>query len=187
MNADLKSRTILLALLIIAWGILIYLKTLLPAAVGDLDKLLALVQLLVPSVIGYHAGAMNSAAAPGAPAAGTQAGLASPALLWLAAAFVAVLCLSGCANPPTPTQAQAIQNACAVDKGLRPSVDLLLAIPGLAKPEELAAITTARAIIDPICANPAGPFTLDPQAELTRATATVMGLAVQLEQRKAAK
>lgn len=121
-----------------------------------------------------------------APAPSAQAGFVSYPMLWMAAALSIAVCFAGCTTPPTQTQVQQITNACAMDKGLRPSVDVLLAIPGLAKPEEIAAVAAARAIVDPICANPSAPFPADPTAQITQATATVAGLVVQIEARKAA-
>jgi hypothetical protein len=93
--------------------------------------------------------------------------------------------LIGCATgSPDAAQVQQIQNACAVDAGLRPTVTVLLAIPGLAKVEEVAAVTAARAVIDPICANPAGNVQANSIAALTNASAQVVGIVTQLQARK---
>jgi len=95
---------------------------------------------------------------------------------------VAVLALSACATAPTDQQVAAIQNACAVDAGLRPVVTILLATPGLAQPEDVAAVVAARAVIDPICANPAGPVQANALAALTGATTQLVVIAAKLQQ-----
>jgi len=107
--------------------------------------------------------------------------------------FVAILCAVGLAalpacstNPaatPNATQVTQIQNACAFDAGLRPTVSALLAIPGLARPQEIAAVAAARAVIDPICANPGGSVQANTIAAVTGATAQVLTIATQLQQR----
>lgn len=118
-----------------------------------------------------------------------QAGCARLPLLGLLAAFIVGLCLlAACTTPPTPGQQSQIRMACAADAGIRPSVDVMLMIPGLAKPEEVAAVVAARAIIDPICKDPAAPFAGgDPYVAVTQASASVAGVLVQVESRKAGK
>ena len=95
--------------------------------------------------------------------------------------------ISACTSTPmTPdaNQVAAIQNACAVDAGLRPTVTLLLAVPGLAKVEEVAVVTAARAIIDPVCANPANSVQANAIAAVTGASAQIIGVVTQLQQRQ---
>lgn len=121
-----------------------------------------------------------------------QSGKASPvfiitifAIVFVYVIFAAVVFLAGCAYPPTPGQVNQIKVACAADAGLRPSVDLLLSLPGLAKPEEVLAITSARVIIDPICKNPdSPPIGIDPYSEVTKASALIAGTVAQMEMRK---
>jgi hypothetical protein len=132
------------------------------------------------SGLGIHAASTGSA--------DKQAGFVSYPMLWMAAVLSVAVCFAGCAAPPTPGQQTQIRMACAADAGIRPSVDVLRAIPGFATPAEETAILTARSIIDPICANPAGPFTVaDPYVAVTQASATVAGVLVQMEARKAGK
>lgn len=104
------------------------------------------------------------------------------------AAAAASLSLAGCAasGAPDAPQVQMIQNACAVDAGLRPTVTALLAVPGLATPDEVAAVVAARAVIDPVCANPAGSVQANAIAAVTGASATVLGIVTQMQARKAA-
>lgn len=107
----------------------------------------------------------------------------------LAITIIAILALSGCASmggTPDANQVQQIQTACAVDAGIRPTVTALLALPGLAKPEEIAAVVAARAVIDPICANPSGSIQANAIAAVTSASAQVIGIVAQLQARKAA-
>lgn len=142
---------------------------------------------------GGDAGAIlpNGAVRPPLYVPGGQSGRVTPNFLialaalafWTLMVMAAIGMMVGCV--PVQSQAQQIANACAVDRGLRPSVDVLLAIPGLAKPEEVTAVVAARAIIDPICANPSQPFPTDPTAQISQATATMAGVLVQLETRKA--
>jgi hypothetical protein len=125
-----------------------------------------------------------------APAPITQGGFAIP---WqLAVIFASVFALAqfaGCASGPnaTPSQAQVqqIENASAIDAGLRPSVTALLAIPGLATPQEVAAVIAARAVIDPICANPSGNLQANAIATVTSASATIVGIAATWKARGA--
>ena len=65
--------------------------------------------------------------------------------LFAFALISACLMLSGCASAPGVDQVAQIQAACAVDAGLRPTVTVLLAVPGLANVQDVAAITAARA------------------------------------------
>jgi len=87
---------------------------------------------------------------------------------------------------PDSRQVQAIQNACAVDAGVRPVVTVLLATPGLATPDEVAAVAAARAVIDPVCSNPAGSVQANAIAAVTGASAQIVGIVTQLQARQAA-
>jgi len=105
------------------------------------------------------------------------------------AALAAAACITfaGCAAPgatPDAAQVQQIQTACAIDAGLRPTVTALLAIPGLATFDEVAAVGAARAVIDPICANPAGSVQANTIAAITSASAQLVGIVAQIEGRK---
>ena len=106
--------------------------------------------------------------------------------LFLAAAVLA-LAFAACTTTgaPNATQVQAMQQACAIDAGVRPSVTVLLSIPGLATVQEVAAVAAARAVIDPICANPAGSAQANSLAVLSSATGQVTSILIQLQARKA--
>lgn len=153
------------------------------------DVLAAIVILLVSGA--HWIGQVVAARSAGkAPAANAQAGFATMRFVALLAVLACgmLLFLAGCVTPPTPTQAGQIRMACAADAGIRPSVSIALAIPGLAKPEEIAAVAAARAVIDPICADPTKPVLgVDPYVAVTQATAQVAGILVQVESRKQAK
>ena len=88
-------------------------------------------------------------------------------------------------SPPTAAQVLQIQNACAIDAGIRPTVSLLLAVPNLASAQEVAAVTAARAVIDPICANPTATLQSDALTAFTVAATQVIGIETALEARKA--
>jgi hypothetical protein len=134
------------------------------------------------SGLGIHTAAFSSASS-----SDKQGGFARLWLLTLLAAIAAALCLLvGCGTLPTPTQVGQIRIACAADAGLRPSVSILMAIPGLANPEEVLAVNAARGVIDQVCANPEAPFAGgDPYVAVTQATGTLAGVLVQLQTRKA--
>ena len=68
---------------------------------------------------------------------------------------------------------------------MRPTVTALLAIPGLAKAEEIAAVTAARLAIDPVCANPSGNLQANALAAVTGASGQVVAIVAQLQARKA--
>ena len=106
------------------------------------------------------------------------------ALIALAAASVALL--PACTTAPTADQVTQIQTACAVDAGVRPTVTALLAIPGLATAQEIAGVAAARAVIDPICANPAGTPQDNALAALTTASGQVVAIVTTLQARKGA-
>jgi len=95
-------------------------------------------------------------------------------------AAVVVLALSACAT--VPNAAPSIQNACAVDTGLRPVVSALLATPGVAQPEDVAIVAAVRAIIDPICANPDGMAQSDAIAAVTNTTFQIIAVSAKLQQ-----
>lgn len=106
----------------------------------------------------------------------------------LAAASAVVLAtLPACTTVPAANQVQAIQNACAVDAGIRPTVTVLLAVPGLAKPEQIAAVAAARAVIDPICANPIGTPQANAAAALAGATGQILAIVTDLQAKRAAE
>ena len=98
------------------------------------------------------------------------------------AILASALLLSACATSPTgavtPTAqtVQQIQQACLVDAGIRPIVTALLAVPGLATVQEVAAVAAARQVIDPICANPAGSIQANTMTILTQNINTVTSL-----------
>ena len=107
------------------------------------------------------------------------------------ACALGVLALSACsttgtATPPTDQQVAAINAACATDAAIRPSVTVLMAIPGLATPQEAAGIVAARAIIDQICANPSASLQASGVTALSGAVGQVVAYVAQLEARKAA-
>jgi hypothetical protein len=109
-------------------------------------------------------------------------------------ACVAALAITACGTSgtapaaltaaPSADQVVAIQNACAIDAGIRPTVTALLTVPGLATVQEVAAVTAARAVIDPICANPSGSVQANTLAVLTGATGNVLAIVTQLQARK---
>ena len=94
-----------------------------------------------------------------------------------ALSFAGLSVLPACTTAPT---------ADPVDAGVRPTVTALLAIPGLATAQEVAAVTAARAVIDPICANPAGTPQANALAALTTASGQVVAIVTTLQARKAA-
>ena len=100
----------------------------------------------------------------------------------LAIVALGVLALSACTSPPTQNEVNAITNICLVDAGVRP---LVTALEVLATPEEVAGITTARAVIDPICANPAGSVASNAVAVLSNNVANIQAILVKLQARKA--
>lgn len=106
--------------------------------------------------------------------------------LALAAAGALALTACGTSSPDQPPQAaDQIRAACAADAVIRPSVSALLAVPGLATHEQVAAVMAARAVIDPICANPAAAKEAA-LTGLTNATAQVLGVYVAMKQARAA-
>lgn len=119
---------------------------------------------------------------------GAQAGRVTPHFL---VTMVMLLCvgifilsvvaqLAGCAQPNL-TQVGQIEQACAMDAGLRPTVDTLL--PLATEPERLA-VLTGRQLLDTVCKNPSA--VADPTV-VTQAAATTAGLLITLQQRRAVK
>ncbi len=96
MNPDLRTRSILIALLLAAWAGLIYAKSVLPAFVlADLNSLISYIQVLLGGIVGYHVGAAPTAAQTPQHDMG-QGGFVRLPLL--AAIAVLALLLSGCAG-----------------------------------------------------------------------------------------
>jgi hypothetical protein len=102
----------------------------------------------------------------------------------LLALTASTLALMACTTPPTQNEVNAITNICLVDSGIRP---LVTALEVLATPEEVAGLTTARAVIDPICANPAGSVASNAVAVLTNNVANIQAILIKLQARKAGK
>ena len=103
-------------------------------------------------------------------------------LLALAAAT-----LTACVAQPSTPDAQAvarIQAACAADAALRPTVTVLLAIPGLATPQEVAGVAAARAVIDPICANPSGGVAGNALAAVSGAAGQIVAYVADMQARR---
>lgn len=98
------------------------------------------------------------------------------------AVAAAIACAACTALAPDAGGVVAIQNACAVDAGLRPTVTVLLAF---ATPQEQATVAGARAVIDPVCANPGGAYQANTIAAVTGASAQIVGLVAELQARKA--
>lgn len=106
-------------------------------------------------------------------------------LALLAVLAVGALTLAACATAtgsPTDQQVAGIKNACAIDKGLRPTVQALAV---LATPDEQRALTVAEAGIDVVCANPAGSLQENTLTIFSEDTAQVVNIVAQLQSRKA--
>lgn len=101
----------------------------------------------------------------------------------IAAAVSAALC--ACTTPPTSGEVSAIQQACTLDALARPTVTALLALPGLATPEEVAAVDAARAVIGPVCANPGAPVSANAAQIVAQNVGQVQAVLVELQARKA--
>jgi len=103
--------------------------------------------------------------------------------LILSAGFA--LALTACQSTgPLPTeQVQQIQAACNADAVIRPTANVLMTF---ATPAETAAVVAARAVIDPICANPAN-IGANAPAQLAAATGTVACVYTQVQARKEGK
>lgn len=94
------------------------------------------------------------------------------------------ICLGACTTPPPSDVVAAIQNACVIDAGIRPTVT---ALEPLATPAEVLAINAARSVIDPICANPAGSVQANTLTILATNVGNIQGIIVSLQTRKAVK
>lgn len=109
-------------------------------------------------------------------------------IICMACSIVLSACVTaGAPVAPTDQQVARIQAACATDAAIRPSVTVLLTIPGLATPEQAAGIAAARAIIDPICANPAAGLQGNSAAALAGAVGHVVAYFAQMQARRAAE
>lgn len=103
-----------------------------------------------------------------------------------AAALLACVAITACAaftGAPGAAQVAAVQSACMLDGAVRPTVTLLEV---LATPDEVTAIAAARAIIDPVCANPSAPLAADAASTFAESTAQIANILVQLQVRKKA-
>lgn len=97
---------------------------------------------------------------------------------------IAALALVACSSV-TPAQESQIKTACATDAIIRPSVTALLEAPGLATIEQKSAVLAARAIIDPICANPSVPVQDQVAQGLAAAVGQVVVIYTELKTKKA--
>lgn len=103
-----------------------------------------------------------------------------------AAAVAVAAALAACATTQgQPPDVANIQAACAADALIRPSVSALLDVPGLATLEQRAAVMAARAVIDPVCRNPAA-AQQGAAAGLANASAQLLGVYAALRQARAA-
>ena len=106
-------------------------------------------------------------------------------LLIVGAAVAVALSLAGCATQDQQPDAAKIAAACAADALIRPSVSALLDAPGVATLEQRAAVMAARAVIDPICLNPAA-AQQGAIVGLTNASAQLVAVYVAMRQARAA-
>ncbi|KAB2965827.1 hypothetical protein [Zoogloea sp.] len=95
--------------------------------------------------------------------------------------FLAACVTAGAPGAPSDSQVARIQAACATDAAIRPSVTVLLTIPGLATPEQAAGIAAARAVIDPICAHPEAGLQGNSAAALAGAVGQVVAYVAQMQ------
>lgn len=87
------------------------------------------------------------------------------------AAYATIAMCTACATAPSTDVVSDIAAACAADAAVRPIVTSLAV---LATPAESQALTLARGLIDPICANPAAaPSTNALQIVMTQGAAIV--------------
>ena len=110
------------------------------------------------------------------------------ALAVCAVSVASAAMLGGCStltSTPTDSQVALIQNACAADAAIRPTVTVLLDVTGLATADEAAAVKAARAVIDPICANPSGSVQENALAAVTGASGQIVAIVTKLQTRKA--
>ena len=94
------------------------------------------------------------------------------------------ICLGACTTPPPSDIVAGIQNACFIDASIRPSVN---ALEPLATIQEVQAISAARAVIDPICANPSGSVQANTLTILATNIGNIQGILISLQTRKAGK
>lgn len=108
-------------------------------------------------------------------------------IICMACAIALSACVTaGAPGAPSDPQVARIQAACATDAAIRPSVTALLTIPGLATPEQIAGIAAARAVIDPICANPAAGLQGNSAAALAGAVGQVVAYVTQMQAQRVA-
>lgn len=108
-------------------------------------------------------------------------------ILCMTCAIALSACVTtGAPGAPSDQQVARIHAACATDAAIRPSVTVLLTIPGLATPEQAAGIAAARAVIDPICANPAAGLQGNSAAALTGAVGQVVAYVAQMQAQRVA-
>lgn len=102
-------------------------------------------------------------------------------------ALIIPVLISACVTQPAAPDAQqiaAIQGACAADAALRPTVTVLLAVPGLATPQEVAGVAAARAVIDPICSNPSAGLAGNALAAVSGAAGQIVAYVADMQARR---
>lgn len=94
----------------------------------------------------------------------------------------AVTCACATTTDMTPEEARVarIQRACALDAVVRPTITQLLATPK-ATDEDRLKVASARAAIDPICANPAGTVGANVITTLTANTGNILSIIAKLQ------
>lgn len=97
---------------------------------------------------------------------------------------IAAIVLGACTTPQPADVVVAIQNACVIDAGIRPTVT---ALEPFATPAEVLAINSARSVIDPICANPSGSVQANTLTILATNIGNIQGIIIALQTRQAAK
>lgn len=98
--------------------------------------------------------------------------------------LAACVAITACATfdaAPGAAQVAAIKDACAVDAGLRPTVQ---ALSFLATPDEQKALQVAEAGIDTVCANPSGSIQANTLAIFSENTAQIVNIVAQLKDRQ---
>lgn len=185
MNLPILLKYLAGAVGLALWAWLAFLKLTPVEPLVDLLKMGVgglIVHMLQGGSAPFVSGAPSTAAAP--PAGGQSGFIGLRLLAVIASIALGLAMLAGCAAP-NASQVDAIKSACAIDAGIRPTVTILLAVPGLAKPEEIAAVAAARTVIDPVCANPAGTAQENALAAVSGASATLIGIVTQMQMRKA--
>lgn len=107
-------------------------------------------------------------------------------LIALGALALSACATTGTSASPSDQQVARITAACVTDAAIRPSVTVLLTIPGLATPEQIAGIAAARAVIDPICANPGAGLQGNSAAALAGAVGQVVAYVAQMQAQRVA-